>query len=179
MGSMNIARAQYRVSAQQGVTMRCLLVDKIIDWENGKHITGIKNVTMSENFLQDHFPGFPVMPGVLQLETVLQLASWLFFASTGYRKKAGLLSIKSIKFKKFVVPGDQMRVELNLKEFTETQAIFDAKIFVDSELKTDIRRGTLSFVDVAAIEDPVKARAHFDFITGNAPMGGYGYSKNS
>ena len=88
--------------------MRCLLIDKIIAYEKGRKITGIKNVTMSENFLQDHFPGFPVMPGVLQLEAVSQLGSWLVFATTDFNKKAKVVSVKSLKFKEFVVPGDQV-----------------------------------------------------------------------
>jgi 3-hydroxyacyl-[acyl-carrier-protein] dehydratase len=153
--------------------MRCLLIDKIITCEKGSKITGIKNVTMSENFLQDHFPGFPVMPGVLQLEAVSQLGSWLIFATTDFKKKAEIVSVKSVKFKEFIVPGDQMRIELELKSQSESSAIFNAKIFVDSKLKTEIKRGQLSYVDVEQLEDPLKTKEHFDFITGNSPMGRY------
>ncbi|MEI6125292.1 MAG: 3-hydroxyacyl-ACP dehydratase FabZ family protein, partial [Pseudomonadota bacterium] len=62
--------------------MRCLLIDKIISCEKGKKITGIKNVTMSEDFLQDHFPGFPVMPGVLIIEALAQAACILAILSS-------------------------------------------------------------------------------------------------
>ncbi len=154
--------------------MRCLLTDKITTYEKSTSITGIKNVTMSENFLADHFPGFPVMPGVLQLEAVAQLGSWLVFASSEYKKKARLSSVKSIKYKEFVVPGDQMRIEIKIKSYEETEARFDAEIYVEEKLKTLIKRGILSFVDVSDLEDPQKAKNHFDFITGNTPKGAYG-----
>lgn len=157
--------------------MRCLLVDKIISYEKGKRITGIKNVTMSENFLQDHFPGFPVMPGMLQLEAVLQLASWLMFATTDFTRKLSLVSIKAIKFKDFIVPGDQMRLGLDIASCDDERVVCNAKIFVGDTLKTEIRQIQLSYVNVEDIEDPLKAKAHFDFITGSAPLGSYGYKK--
>ncbi len=154
--------------------MRCLLTDKITKCEKNTAITGIKNVTMSENFLADHFPGFPVMPGVLQLEAVSQLGSWLVFASSDYKKKARLLSVKSIKYKEFVVPGDQMRIEIKIKSYGETEAQFDAEIYVAEKLKTTIKLGTLTFVNVSDLEDPQKAKTHFNFISGNTPKGAYG-----
>ena len=154
--------------------MRCLLTDKITALEKNVSITGIKNVTMSENFLADHFPGFPVMPGVLQLEAVSQLGSWLVFASSDYKKKAGLSSIKSIKYKEFVVPGEQMRIEIKIKTYGETEAAFDAEIYVGEKLKTQIKKGVLTFIEIADLEDPQKAKTHFDFITGNTPKGAYG-----
>ena len=157
--------------------MRCLLIDKIISYEKGKRITGIKNVTMSENFLQDHFPGFPVMPGMLQLEAVLQLASWLMFVTTDFARKLSLVSIKAIKFKEFIVPGDQMRLELDIASCDDVQVVCNAKISVGDKLKTDIRQIKLAYVHVEDIEDPLKAKAHFDFITGSSPLGAYGYSK--
>jgi len=154
--------------------MRCLLVDRITALEEKTAITGIKNVTMSENFLADHFPGFPVMPGVLQLEAVSQLGSWLVFASSGYTQKAVLSSIKSVKYKAFVIPGDQMRIEIKIKAYTETEVRLDAEIYVAEKLKTVIKRGVLTFVNTEDLEDPQKTKHHFDFITGNTPKGAYG-----
>jgi len=153
--------------------MRCLLVDKITDYEPGKRITGIKNVTMSENFLQDHFPGFPVMPGVLQVEAVLQLASWLIGATTGFTSKLRLVSLKSIKFKEFIVPGDQMRIEAVVTKQDAAGVICNAAVHVDGKLKTELRQIRLAYVPLEDLEDPVAARAHFDFISGKAPLGGY------
>ena len=61
--------------------MRFLLIDRILEYQKGKFAVGSKDVAMSEDFLADHFPRFPVMPGVLQLEAISQLASWLVFVS--------------------------------------------------------------------------------------------------
>lgn len=153
--------------------MRCLLIDKITCWEHNRSITGIKNVTMSESFLRDHFPGFPVMPGVLQLEAAVQLGSWLVFASTDYTQKARLLGVQSIKFKEFIVPGDQMIIKLEFKPQDSKHAVFNAGILVDGKPKTEIKQGRLLYRAVETLEDPLSARQHFAFITGQAPRGGY------
>jgi len=153
--------------------MRCLLVDKITDYEPGRRITGIKNVTISENFLQDHFPGFPVMPGVLQVEAVLQLASWLICATTDFASKLRLVSLKSIKFKEFIVPGDQMRIEAAVTKQDDAGVVCNATVHVDGKLKTELRQIRLDYVPLEDLEDPAAARAHFDFITGKAPLGSY------
>ncbi len=153
--------------------MRYLLVDKITEHTENQSISGIKNVTMSENFLQDHFPGFPVMPGVLQVEAVSQLGSWLIYASTEGKKKARLAGFQAVKFKEFVVPGDQMRIELEIATLEDDHALCNAKVFVENKLKTEIKRVKLVFVPVEDLEDPLKAQEHFNFITGNAPRGGY------
>jgi 3-hydroxyacyl-[acyl-carrier-protein] dehydratase len=153
--------------------MRCLLVDKIIGYESRRSITGIKNVTMSENFLEDHFPDFPVMPGVLQLESIVQLGAWLVFASSDGRCKARLRDMQSVKFKDFVVPGDQMRIELAVVQWDEHSCLCDAKIFAGDGLKTDVRRIALAHVPTEQLEDPAAARRYFDFISGAAPRGGY------
>lgn len=158
--------------------MRSLLVDKIVTYEKGRAITGIKNVTMSENFLQDHFPNFPVMPGVLQLEAVAQLASWLIFATTDFMKKAKLTSIKSVKFKDFIIPGDQMTITLQLSSQEALKAAFNAKIFVNDKIKTDIRQGHVTYLDVRDLENPSKAKQYFLFLTGQAPTGAYQYKKS-
>jgi len=157
--------------------MRCLLVDKIISWEAGKRISGIKNVTMSENFLQDHFPGFPVMPGVLQFEAVLQLASWLMLATSGFSQRLTLDAVQSIKFKEFIVPGDQMRIDLDMNVQDDGRAVCSAKIHVGEKLKSEIRQIKLSPVPVEELEDPARAKAHFAFISGSAPMGSYRHSR--
>lgn len=153
--------------------MRFLLVDKITTCEPGSRIVGIKNVTMSESFLQDHFPGFPVMPGVLQLEAVLQLASWLAFAASGGTKKLCLVSVKSIKFREFIVPGDQMRMEVEIIRGDDTGMVCNASVHVGQTLKTEMRALQLSYIPVERLEDPVVAQAHFDFISGKEPLGRY------
>ncbi|MFZ4644189.1 MAG: hypothetical protein ACOYNP_00400 [Gemmataceae bacterium] len=65
--------------------MQFHLIDKIVDCQPGKHLTAMKNLTLGEEYLGDHFPGFPVMPGVLMLQTVVEAASWLLRITEDYR----------------------------------------------------------------------------------------------
>jgi 3-hydroxyacyl-[acyl-carrier-protein] dehydratase len=159
--------------------MRALLVDKIIQCEPGISITGIKNVTMSENFLRDHFPGFPVMPGVLQLEALFQLASWLVFVTSGYTKRGRPGALKSVKFKNFIVPGDQMLMSLKFTSRDEISATFDAQIMVNDKLKTDIRQGRITYVAAEELEGPRAAQEYFLFLSGKLPTGGYSVNKGT
>jgi beta-hydroxyacyl-ACP dehydratase FabZ len=97
-----------------------LLVDRILEVEKGKRIVGIKNVTFNEEFFQGHFPGNPVMPGVLIVEAMAQVAAiGLLGIIPEHEKKLLYLSaVDRCKFRRPVVPGDQLRIEaeiLNLK----------------------------------------------------------------
>jgi beta-hydroxyacyl-ACP dehydratase FabZ len=90
-----------------------LLIDKVLEWEKDKRIVAVKNVTANEPFFQGHFPSAPLMPGVLQLEAMAQLAGVLLLRkleNTG--KLAVLWSIDKVKLRGAVVPGDQLRIEV-------------------------------------------------------------------
>jgi 3-hydroxyacyl-[acyl-carrier-protein] dehydratase len=92
-----------------------LLVDRIVEVEPGKRIVGIKNVTINEPFFQGHFPGHPVMPGVLIVEAMAQVAGIMgSLASAGGTgdKVTYFMSIDNAKFRKPVTPGDQLRIEI-------------------------------------------------------------------
>ena len=94
-----------------------LLVDRIVQLEPGKTITGIKNVTINEPFFQGHFPGEPVMPGVLILEAMGQVGSVMMAAVPGAMEEkliVFLTTIENAKFRKPVKPGDQLRTEATL-----------------------------------------------------------------
>ena len=92
-----------------------LLVDRIIEIEPGIKATGIKNVTFNEGFFQGHFPGQPIMPGVLIIEAMAQVAGLLAFCSgADAGKTVYFMSIEKAKFRKPVVPGDQLRLEINV-----------------------------------------------------------------
>ena len=153
--------------------MRFLFVDQILAYEKGKSATGTKVVTMSEDFLADHFPRFPVMPGVLQLEAISQVASWLAFVNTDFQMKGTLAEVGTIKYKDFVKPGDQMIIEVSLQSSDSEGLTFKANIKVKDKLKTTLTWARLRYIPVEELEDPVEAREYFDYLSGEKPFGVY------
>jgi UDP-3-O-[3-hydroxymyristoyl] N-acetylglucosamine deacetylase/3-hydroxyacyl-[acyl-carrier-protein] dehydratase len=95
-----------------------LLVDRILGFDGTTKITGQKAVTMNEPFFPGHFPGHPVMPGVLQVEAMAQVASILLFKNTGVGGKIGyFMSADKVKWRKPVVPGDTLIIEVEMTKF--------------------------------------------------------------
>ena len=91
-----------------------LLVDKVLELEVGKRIVAIKNVTMNEPFFQGHFPGHPVMPGVLIIESMAQVAAIMAYLAEGEGatdKVSYFMAIDNARFRKPVKPGDTLRIE--------------------------------------------------------------------
>jgi len=92
-----------------------LFVDRIISLEKGKRIVGIKNVTMNENFFTGHFPTRPVMPGVLMVEALAQTGGILVLTNPEHRGKVALfMAVDKVKFRKLVVPGEQLTLEVEM-----------------------------------------------------------------
>lgn len=92
-----------------------ILVDRIIEIVPGKRIVGLKNVTMNEPFFQGHFPGTPIMPGVLIIEAMAQVGGVLVYASQSEEERTGLIyfmGIDKARFRKPVVPGDQIVLDI-------------------------------------------------------------------
>ena len=113
-----------------------LLVDRIKELEPDRRIVGIKNVTVNEPFFQGHFPGRPVMPGVLIIEAMAQVGGVLAFKSVGPTGKpvVYLTGIDGAKFRRPVVPGDQLRIEIDVVKKRPPFWKMQAKAFVDNEL---------------------------------------------
>ena len=115
-----------------------LLVDRIIEIEPGVKATGIKNVTINEGFFQGHFPGHPIMPGVLIIEAMAQVAGILAFRS-GVKdgKSVYFLSIEKAKFRKPVVPGDQLRFEVNVLQCRGNVWKFSGNAIVEEKVAAE------------------------------------------
>ncbi len=112
-----------------------LMIDRILEFEQGKRIVGLKNVTINEPFFQGHFPGHPIMPGVLLLEAMAQtggvMALMSLPAEEVKKKILYFMSIDKAKFRKPVTPGDQVRFELDHVKERGTIKSFKAVAMVD------------------------------------------------
>lgn len=92
-----------------------LLVDRILELEEGKRAVGIKNVTANEDFFNGHFPNYPVMPGVLIVEALAQVSAVVMLTKEGNEGRLGLLvGIDKCRFKQQVKPGDQLRLDVEI-----------------------------------------------------------------
>ena len=101
-----------------------LLIDKVVEIEEGKKIVAIKNVTMNEQFFQGHFPVEPVMPGVLIIEAMAQAGACAILSMEEYKGKIAYFgAINNAKFRDKVVPGDTLRLEVELLKLKKVAGI--------------------------------------------------------
>jgi len=106
-------------------TMRFILIDKIVSLESGKAIKAVKGVSLAEEYLADHFPTFPVLPGVLLLEGLIESASWLVREAENFAHSMLLLEeARNVKYKSFVAPGAQIEYTVEAKTIEENISSF-------------------------------------------------------
>lgn len=118
-----------------------LLVDRVISMEEGKRAVGLKNVTINDNFFEGHFPGRPVMPGVLIIEAMAQVGGVLMLTPPENRGKlAFFMAANNVKFRKPVIPGDQLRIEVEVGKIrsktgqVKTRALVNGEVVAEAEL---------------------------------------------
>jgi len=118
-----------------------LLVDRVLNWEAGKNITAIKNVTANEEFFNGHFPNKPVMPGVLMIEAMAQAAALLSFLTMGRKPDENtlvyFLGIDNARFKRPVEPGDQLKLEVEIIKVARGIWKYKARATVDGQLAVE------------------------------------------
>ena len=116
-----------------------LLVDRIIEIEYGVRAVGIKNVTINEPFFQGHFPGHPIMPGVLIIESMAQVGGMLLMRTIADPKSKVVyfMSLDNIKFRRPVKPGDQLRIELDVVHMRGSTCRMRGVAKVDGEVATE------------------------------------------
>jgi 3-hydroxyacyl-[acyl-carrier-protein] dehydratase len=137
-----------------------LLVDRVVDYELGKTITAIKNVTVNEEFFNGHFPHKPVMPGVLMVEAMAQTAAILSFMTMGVKPDENsvvyFVGIDNVRFKRPVEPGDQLRMDVEILRTSrgiwkyKATASVDGKTAVEAELMCTIRANDTAAAPAAA-----------------------------
>lgn len=121
-----------------------LLIDKVTFMEVGKKITAFKNVTINEQFFQGHFPVEPVMPGVLILEAMAQAGAISIISMPEYQNKIAYFgAIEKAKFRKKVVPGDVLRIEVEIIKLKKSAGIGKGVVYVDDKV---VAEGQLTFM---------------------------------
>jgi len=139
--------------------MKYMLIDKIVDFEAGKELNAVKNVSLAEEYLGDHFPIFPVLPGVFLLQGLVESASWLVRQSENFAHSMVLLTeAKNVKYKSFAAPSMQIKYNVTAKMIDENISSFIGKGFCGDEAIVEARFGlrhfNLSDTDSAkAVED--------------------------
>jgi 3-hydroxymyristoyl/3-hydroxydecanoyl-(acyl carrier protein) dehydratase len=143
--------------------MRFLLIDRIIEVKKDNMASGIKNLTMNEDYFEHHFPFFPIMPGMLMVESMVQLASWLLSFSRDFKVFALLRSISDAKFRKPVQPGDSLTVQVQLKSLKEPVVSCLGKIILQDKT---IATAQFETVLIDADEEERKfLQKHYKFLT--------------
>ena len=126
--------------------MKFILIDKIVSLEEGRKLTAVKNVSLAEEYLGDHFPAFPVLPGVLLLEGLVESASWLVRKTENFAHSMILLAeARNVKYKSFLPPGAQIQYTVEAKVIEESVSSFAGCGVSEGEKIVEARFGLRHF----------------------------------
>jgi 3-hydroxyacyl-[acyl-carrier-protein] dehydratase len=126
--------------------MRFILIDKIVSLEEGKSLTAVKCVSLAEEYLGDHFPTFPVLPGVLLLQGLVESASWLVRQTEGFAHSMVLLAeARNVKYKSFLAPGSRIEYTVQARAIEENVSSFTGCGVADGEKILEARFGLRHF----------------------------------
>jgi len=137
-------------------TMRFILIDKVISLEPGRQIKTVKSVSLAEEYLADHFPTFPVLPGVLLLQGLIESASWLVRETENFAHSMILLEqARNVKYKSFLAPGGRIEYTVEAKTIQENVSSFSGFGESENERIVEANLGLRHFN--LADEDPTMA----------------------
>jgi 3-hydroxyacyl-[acyl-carrier-protein] dehydratase len=139
--------------------MRFLMVDRITELESGKRACAVKNVTLSEDFFTHHFPHYPVMPGALIVESLVQLADWLIRENQNFESAGLPEAFESIKFYKLVRPGDQLNLKVEVLDTENGQYRLSGQAQCDQQVVA-VARFTMKLISATELQ-PVEEAKHF------------------
>ncbi|MFH1884311.1 MAG: 3-hydroxyacyl-ACP dehydratase FabZ family protein [Planctomycetota bacterium] len=118
--------------------MRWIWIDKFVEFQSGRHAVALKNVTLAEEHLHDHFPGFPVMPECLMIEAMAQTAGILVGEAKNFQEKVILAKIKKAVFFDYVRPGDTIKLDAKIESIISEAASTSGKITCEDKLIAEI-----------------------------------------
>ncbi|MFQ5412144.1 MAG: 3-hydroxyacyl-ACP dehydratase FabZ family protein [Phycisphaerae bacterium] len=118
--------------------MRWIWIDKFTDFQSGHRATAIKNVSLAEEHLHDHFPAFPIMPACLIIEGMAQTAGILVGEARGFREKVILAKVKRARFEREVRPGDQLQYDATIEQVTPEAAMTAGHVSVNGKPLAEI-----------------------------------------
>ncbi len=126
--------------------MRFILIDRIVSLEPGKQIKAVKAVSLAEEYLADHFPAFPVLPGVLLLEGLIESASWMVRETENFAHSMLLLEqARNVKYRSFLTPGSQIEYTVDAKTIEENVSSFTGSGVSDGEKIVEAKFGLRHF----------------------------------
>lgn len=142
--------------------MQFMLIDRIIELERGVKITGVKGLTLAEEYLADHFPRFPVMPGVLMLEAMTQASAWLVRFSEDFAHSMVILKrANNVKYGQFVEPGQTLQVTAEILKDSDTETKLKARGTVNGRTAVSARLVLTKY----NLADTIPAHAEIDRAT--------------
>ena len=150
--------------------MRYLLVDHITEISEGKLIRGVKNVAMTEDFLEFHFPSNPIMPGVMLLEALTQLAAWLVASSSGFEKWFAVRRVNKSQFYSFALPGDQVELEVERTDEGDAEHPGFRGIGTVAGRKKIVAEFEGEIIPLKDLEDPEEQKRFFKILTRNLKL---------
>jgi 3-hydroxyacyl-[acyl-carrier-protein] dehydratase len=126
--------------------MRFILIDRIVSQELGRKLTAVKSVSLAEEYLADHFPMFPVLPGVLLLEGLVESAAWLVRITQDFSHSMVLLAqVRNVKYKSFLPPGSQVEYTVEAKILEDNISSFSGYGVADGQTIVEARFGLRHF----------------------------------